>query len=621
MYKDGNSVSIDLLDTSKTLDRNGVEVKIPIEYSNYASYINAIQSQLIYFENIYLDVNVAEDNNYYVSPLKDFQTKFNNYSIKKYDSFSINSLDLKPKITLLLGKVSYKINEDVVVDELHKRDLKTDSLLKILDLPIALNFEIGDLEVTPNREQILYSKKSIEKIISKMQEVSKELWELTKDQFAKDFTSPNSYLEALGKIDSIYLVGEDGLKIFMKNPFNLSSHITYKGVQYPKNTIQLYDKFIRLSIKSSYIVYSTKIQTNVVPVRIEAFLKTFGNPRPIIVTTPSSLNTYAKIFLREKFNSCFIIPPKSLHLPKLIRSFYKEMKYCAESHNIKGFSIKVYMFLVRCVLENLGNNTISFNNNSVPQSYIDSKKAEAKKNKINTSKPQSKINGVVTVKKLMQGERVDIITKSEEIKPTTKLKKLYIYAEPNNIHLRELKLLLDSTSTVHSNFELVEIAISKFKFVENNEKFIHIDNFNDVYKYKLLRKIGTAVLIKKELPIVFKLSRITNLNLLMPKLHNVIRQLSTYSTNYSPTYNERSTLDEEIYDLCLKNNYFDEEMRAIIKQYKPILEKLEFLCVFYEGYSSIKEKEIPYLLDYIIARKMFKPEHEVLIKYRQNLKS
>jgi len=60
MYKDGNSVSIDMLHSLDTDEPNGVEVTVPVARRDLFKFRDALSSQLIYFDKLYIEDDATD---------------------------------------------------------------------------------------------------------------------------------------------------------------------------------------------------------------------------------------------------------------------------------------------------------------------------------------------------------------------------------------------------------------------------------------------------------------------------------------------------------------------------------------------------------------------------------
>jgi hypothetical protein len=133
-------------------EQNGTEVIIPLKNkADLLSFINSIEQELCYFDNVYC---------------KGFSSINNSYSIYKKKSFIYRpDNQYSSNLHLVLGKVSYPI------------DFMNLGIAPI-NLPFGLTFEIGEFQVTPNREQVIYSEETVQLIKNKIEVFLKEIQSL-----------------------------------------------------------------------------------------------------------------------------------------------------------------------------------------------------------------------------------------------------------------------------------------------------------------------------------------------------------------------------------------------------------------------------------------------------------
>jgi len=144
-------------DTDRT---NGTIVTVPIQKGDYYDFKRAIEKELAYFDNIDFQVqNISSD-----------------YTIYRGENF-IYRPDNSPydELHACFGKVAYPLDYDKL--EWDSGGYYSSSKV---NAPIGLYFEIGEIDVVPNREQINYTDDTIEAIerrLEKAQEEFEEMWE------------------------------------------------------------------------------------------------------------------------------------------------------------------------------------------------------------------------------------------------------------------------------------------------------------------------------------------------------------------------------------------------------------------------------------------------------------
>lgn len=146
--------------------KNGTIIRIPIKKEDEYEFEKEIKSQLRYFTDVYvMGFNVA-----------------NKYTIKKFDTFQVRTdmFDENPQSPLHVcyGKVYYPINWEVLGH-------------KPINFNAALKFEIGELDVIFNREELEYTTKTKNAILNKLNEFKVELRQLIfNDEF---YNKRNTY--------------------------------------------------------------------------------------------------------------------------------------------------------------------------------------------------------------------------------------------------------------------------------------------------------------------------------------------------------------------------------------------------------------------------------------------
>lgn len=153
IYKGQKSPVIDLLSTEDTIERNGTTVKVPIKNIDIYSFEREINRQLYYFENVVFEGFSNSINNEYV--------------IYTGENFLYRGNDYSSKMHICLGRVAYPIDYNTLgIDEREH------------SIPVALRFDIGELNVGASRENLEYNDHTKKMIKLKIEAAKKELKEM-----------------------------------------------------------------------------------------------------------------------------------------------------------------------------------------------------------------------------------------------------------------------------------------------------------------------------------------------------------------------------------------------------------------------------------------------------------
>lgn len=264
-----------------TTEKTGVEVSI--KNVDIYNYIRALPC-IIFFPNVYIDG---------AGP------SFNNTKIKRFNNFAAASTEISQKI--LLGNVLYPIQDNLFPDR-----IKT-IIDRIRCTGIAIKFDIGELEITPNRENIIYSSNTIEKIASRIEAAEAELDNLIYNCIHKDYDNIFDYYEAtmpMGYFPIVNTVNRYG-GYRIDNDFIINS-ITYKGV-----SLKLFTSTLRLLLRanlpnfrfaiSNDTFYSKKMPWSLVnPTYIIV-------PKLLILNSGARVNNVIRNYLKNNYNEYSVI--------------------------------------------------------------------------------------------------------------------------------------------------------------------------------------------------------------------------------------------------------------------------------------------------------------------------
>lgn len=209
MVKSGNCITTNLISQNSTKEKNGVEITIKnISYAQRSNYYKALK-YITFFPNIYVEG----------------YSDINNIKIKRFKNFATSSTIVDDKI--LLGNVLYPLDFNIL-DQVTK-----DIYFNIKYTGIVFRFNIGDLEVTPNREAIIYNSSTISKIKRKIYDTKTEITEIIAKNVYKDYDNLYTYWKLLINRQCYDLLNNISQVASYKTlgyKFNIPiNSITYKG--------------------------------------------------------------------------------------------------------------------------------------------------------------------------------------------------------------------------------------------------------------------------------------------------------------------------------------------------------------------------------------------------------
>lgn len=220
MSKISNKIEVTKLYEEPTTENNGLSVALT-NVNNIHKFKSALSS-IVFFPNIYI-----EDSEY--------GDRYNSIKNKRFKNFAVLNSKLDKKYNILIGNVLYPLDETA----LQLYDTKIKNLIYFIKRNcIFLTFDIGELDITPNRENIIYTNKCIDKIKNKINKAYEEIIELFKDRFEKDYST----------IDDLKFLIKSDINFYPFEPSNTDINVTLNKPCISIKSLDLY-KNLRITFR------------------------------------------------------------------------------------------------------------------------------------------------------------------------------------------------------------------------------------------------------------------------------------------------------------------------------------------------------------------------------------
>lgn len=285
MTKDGNAITTNLVATLDTIEKDGVEITLK-NCSNFSNYYKAL-NYITFFPNIYIDCErVIKDT-------------INNSKVKYYNNFAVSTLEMKHK--LLLGNVLYPLDKSILSGEAYR------FIYNIENTGIVIKFKVGELNITPNRENIIYTNSTKDLINKRILEAKKEITTLISPLIIRDHNNIYDYYSS--RHFSFFYNFFDNIVDYKS--FNISHSGYYKSTIAElgiSTTFKGEDLSNWISLISSAL-YMRLPEVRGVVVRGK-YRKAVFNDLPaktVSISKDQKLNPYIKRFLESKFTDCTVI--------------------------------------------------------------------------------------------------------------------------------------------------------------------------------------------------------------------------------------------------------------------------------------------------------------------------
>ena len=288
MCKSGNNITTNLVYTLDTEEKNGVEISIKNLFNMY-SYLSALD-YVVFFPNVYVDCAVSD---------------FNKLKIKHFNKYASCSKGIKHKI--LLGNVLYPLDASVLSIE------NKDFVNKIINTGIVIKFNIGELDITPNRENIIYTEKTKKVINTRIEEAKEEVYEEISKFMIKDYSNIFDYTKCYDY--NLYYIPEENTftNDYSSNLLRFQLSEIHHSITYKNNDLSSYYKLLKaisglnLINHRNYITADKIYNSDKLPWHVRSNDIRLNSTKILIIPSTNRLTSTLKSYLKENYSNYNIV--------------------------------------------------------------------------------------------------------------------------------------------------------------------------------------------------------------------------------------------------------------------------------------------------------------------------
>ena len=496
MYKNGSGINIDKIsEISNDSFKNGLEVTVTVNASD-RDLETAIRS-LVLFEKLHIEYKDTHNSfSYSNESLKNLINEFNSRIISHYKTFSISNVIPRYKQYVKVGNVLYQ------TDRLD--DLQTDCGIMV-DVPI------GELDITPSREALQYTDRTLKSLRYHVSEVKKELQEIV-DKIQTDNFTLKQFYNFVTSSSIQYEKDSQVLSINRKDISLLEGRYVIQGCQTPDDFASFieYARHYTIDPSNIYKIFN-KTRERIDYRRITKTSIVFSSILNESVYLGHKKDKVTKSVTSKWFeyntDGCIVMLYDIDSVKEDLRKYLKD----TSATNIDACIEFLFKIL----------NIKEMSNDSIPKEYLTQHKT-SKKKKIELS------NNTIPIR--VYSSSSYYASTLEEHKSDGLI--IYSVNTKEDSNIRMLASLLSPIC----NVIVITCKKEHLSVLENDSRYISFDDFIDIPN-GVLRKLVTAIIILR--------------NFDSPALKEVKRSVLGYKFSYLPIYQEFLRKYGKYYDAAI----------------------------------------------------------------------